>query len=394
MAKRNPNLAKLKTSYLFPILQQRKQEFLAAHPEANLISLGVGDTTLPIVSHVAEAMHRAADRLGTPEGYVGYGPDQGEPELRKKIAAQFYGSNVAPEEIFVSDGAKCDIGRLQLLFGKEACIAIQDPSYPVYGDGSMIQGVSEIHFLPCLPENNFFPSFDQSLDVDLIYIASPNNPTGAVATRAQLEQMVAYAKARQAIILFDAAYGCFIQDPDLPRSIFEIEGAREVAIEINSFSKVAGFTGVRLGWTVVPETLRFEDGSPVIRDWRRIMSTLFNGASHLSQMGGLAVLDPQGLQETRAQVRHYLENGAIVRSALEKKGFKVYGGLHAPYLWVHMNGQKSWDAFQLFLEQLHLITTPGAGFGPSGEGFLRMTSFGLRSNVLEAADRISKFSFR
>lgn len=393
MTKRNPNLAKLKSSYLFPTIHQRKLDFLAAHPEAKLISLGIGDTTLPIVPHVTEAMHTAADLLGTPEGYSGYGPDQGEPELRKKIARQFYGNTVKPEEIFVSDGAKCDIGRLQLLFGKEARIAIQDPAYPVYGDGSTIQGVSEIHFLACLPENDFFPHFDPSLDIDLIYISSPNNPTGAVATHAQLEELVAYAKERRAIILFDAAYGCFIQDTALPRSIFEIAGARDVAIEINSFSKVSGFTGVRLGWTVVPDTLRFDDGSLVIRDWHRVMTTLFNGASHISQRGGLAVLDPQGLQETREQILHYLENGAILRRALEKKGFEVFGGLHAPYLWVRMKGQKSWDAFQFFLEKLHIVTTPGAGFGPSGEGFLRMTSFGQRPQVLEAAERISNFSF-
>ncbi|MCE5317012.1 MAG: LL-diaminopimelate aminotransferase [Parachlamydia sp.] len=393
MTKRNPNLAKLKTSYLFPTIHQRKQEYLAAHPEAKLISLGIGDTTLPIVPHVVEAMEASANLLGTPEGYTGYGPDQGEPELRKKIASQFYENRVKPEEIFISDGAKCDIGRLQLLFGKEARIAIQDPAYPVYGDGSLMQGVSEIHFLPCLPENNFFPRFDKSLDVDLIYICSPNNPTGAVATHEQLEELVAYAKERHAIILFDSAYGCFIQDPSLPRSIFEIEGAREVALEISSFSKVAGFTGVRLAWTVVPDTLRFDDGSPIIRDWHRVMTTLFNGASHISQMGGLAVLDPQGLQETRAQVLHYLENGAILRRALEKKGFEVFGGVHAPYLWVDLKGQKSWDVFQLFLEKLHIVTTPGAGFGSSGEGFLRLTSFGLRPHTLEAAERISTFHF-
>lgn len=393
MTKRNPHLARLQKSYLFPMIHQRKQEYLAAHPGVSLISLGIGDTTQAIAPHVVEALKAASERLGTQEGYSGYGPEQGDPLLRKTIASHFYGERINPQEVFVSDGAKCDIGRLQLLFGREARIAIQDPAYPVYGDGSLMQGTTDIHFLPCLPENSFFPQFDRSLKVDLIYICSPNNPTGTAATRAQLQKLVAFAKEQRAIILYDAAYAIFIQDPELPRSIFEIEGAREVAIEISSFSKIAGFTGVRLAWTVVPDTLQFEDGSPVIRDWSRIMTTLFNGASNISQKGGMAVLEPQGWREVTQQVAHYLENAAILKQALESKGLDVFGGVHAPYLWVRFKGRNSWDVFQEFLEKLHIVTTPGVGFGPSGEGFLRLTAFGLRPQILEAADRITNFSF-
>lgn len=389
MTKRNSNLAKLQTGYLFPLINQRKREFLTANPGASLISLGIGDTTLPLAPHLVAAIQEAAARLGTKEGYTGYGPEQGEFELRKQIASHFYGGKIKPEEVFVSDGAKCDIGRLQLLFGGRARIAIQDPAYPVYGDGSLMQGVQEITFLPCTPENNFFPNLDSCPPVDLLYICSPNNPTGTVATRAQLKELVAFAKAHKAIILFDAAYAAYIQDPDLPRSIFEIEGAQEVALETNSFSKIAGFTGVRLGWTVVPEALRFDDGTPLIRDWTRIMTTLFNGASNLAQKAGLAVLSPQGWAEVSLQVAHYLENAAILKETFESQGFEVFGGQHAPYLWVRFDGRKSWDVFQEFLEKLHLVTTPGAGFGPSGEGFLRLTAFGQRAQILEAAKRIS-----
>lgn len=386
MTKRNPNLAKLNTAYLFPLIHQRKMEFLASHPEASLISLGIGDTTLPIVPYVANALKEAAAGLGTAERYTGYGPEQGQPLLRQRISSHFYKGIIKPEEVFVSDGAKCDIGRLQLLFGQEVRIALQDPAYPVYCDGSLMQGVKTIIPLPCMPENNFFPTLDCA--VDLIYICSPNNPTGSAATRAQLEKLVAFAKESGAIILFDSAYAAYIQDPTLPRSIYEIEGAREVAIETSSFSKIAGFTGVRLGWTVVPDTLTYEDGFPIHRDWTRIMTTLFNGASNIAQKGGLAVLESQGWQEVSQQVAHYLESASLLKTALESRGYEVYGGVHAPYLWTRVKGRKSWDVFQEFLEQHHIVTTPGAGFGPSGEGFLRLTAFAPRPQILEAVKRI------
>jgi LL-diaminopimelate aminotransferase len=394
MTRRNPHLAKLQAAYLFPLIQQRKQEFLSKNPTASLISLGVGDTTLPIVPYVAEALKEAASSLSTAEGYRGYGPEQGQPELRQRIADHFYGGKIKPEEVFVSDGAKCDIGRLQLLFGGKVRIAVQDPTYPVYTDGSLMQGVSEITPLPCLPENGFFPVLDSSLKVDLLYICSPNNPTGMVATREQLKRLIAFARERQALIIFDSAYAAYIQDPELPRTIFEIEGAREVAIETSSFSKLAGFTGVRLGWTVVPDTLQFDDGTYVIRDWTRIMTTLFNGASNLAQRGGLAVLDPQGWQEVNQQIAHYLENGAILKEAFENLGFKVFGGVHSPYLWIDFEGRRSWEVFQEFLEKMQLVTTPGVGFGPSGEGFLRLTAFASRPQILEAVDRLSTFLFQ
>lgn len=388
MTKRNPHIAKLKSNYLFPEIRQRKTEFLKRQPGAQLISLGIGDTTEPLPPVITQALTSGAEKLGTRSGYIGYGPEHGFDELRQRIASEFYQGLVSHNEIFISDGAKCDIGRLQFLFGPDISIAVQDPAYPVYVDGSIMQGVKKISYMPCLPENHFFPDFKSIEAVDLIYFCSPNNPTGATATKAQLEELVAFAKAKSAIIIYDSAYAPFINDPSLPRSIYEIDGAREVALEISSFSKLAGFTGVRLGWTVVPEELRFEDGSSVKKDWGRIMSTVFNGASTISQKGGLGVLDPQGLKEAKEVVDFYCTNASILKQSLEGAGHKVYGGVHAPYLWVKFTGRESWEVFQEFLEKLHLVTTPGSGFGPSGEGFVRFTAFGSRENILEAARRI------
>lgn len=385
--KRNSRMARLKTNYLFPEIAARKEQFIKTHPDAKLISLGIGDTTEPIPSSVVEAMAKEAGQLGTPEGYTGYGPGAGLERLRQEIARVIYGGRINAHEVFISDGAKCDIGRLQTLFGSGISVAVQDPAYPVYVDGSLIHGVKEVFFLPCAPENQFFPDLEGLPKVDLIYFCSPNNPTGAVATRPQLEQLVRYAARHRAIILYDAAYAHYIQDPALPRSIFEIEGAKKVAIEVNSFSKIAGFTGVRLGWTVVPEELHFEDGSSVRADWNRLISTLFNGASNIAQRGGIAALQPEGLKEIAAQTQFYLENSEILKEALERLGYTVYGGRHAPYLWVPFPGQKSWDAFQMVLERFHIVATPGAGFGPAGEGYLRFTAFGHRSHILEAVSR-------
>ncbi len=390
MTKRNPNFARLTATYLFPEIARRKKAFLAQHPKAALINLGVGDTTTPIVPYIAEALTCAAARLGTQEGYSGYGPEHGIPELRRHIAQQIYGNKVSQEDVFISDGAKCDIGRLQKLFGPNASIAVQDPTYPVYLDGSLLEGVSDIKFLPCAPENNFWPDWQLAPRTDLIYWCSPNNPTGIVATHAQLKELVAFAKHNRSIILFDAAYANYIQDASLPRSIYEIAGADEVAIEIGSFSKLAGFSGIRLGWTVVPQGLKYEDGLPVKADWQRLTSTIFNGASNISQQGGLAVLQPQGMQEVKAVIRFYLENVALLKEALQARGFTVFGGEHAPYLWTKFPGYTSWQAFQLLLEKSHLITTPGSGFGPQGEGFLRLSAFSQREDILEAAARLSK----
>jgi LL-diaminopimelate aminotransferase len=390
--KRNKHLAKLKRGYLFPEIGKRKREFLEKNPDVNLISLGIGDTTEPIPPSISRAMSKAALQLGEETTYSGYGPEQGREDLRQQIAAVLYNNQVKPSEVFVSDGAKCDIGRLQLLMGDDIAVGIQDPAYPVYVDGTIMHGVTSIHFMACTPHNRFFPDISQLPPLEVIYFCSPNNPTGAVATRPQLEELVDYARRNKSILLFDTAYAAYIQDPTLPRSIFEIPGAREVAIETSSFSKIAGFTGVRLGWTVVPEELKYEDGSYVKADWNRIMTTLFNGASNIAQAGGLAILQPQGQQETTALARFYMENAQIIKSALTGLGLTVYGGDNAPYLWVDFKGRNSWEVFQELLEECHLVATPGSGFGPAGEGFMRFSAFGHREQVLEAADRLKAFS--
>lgn len=398
MVKRNPHLAKLNSSYLFSFINQKKKKFIQENPGIELISLGVGDTTQPIPPYIANSLSQAAANLGTKEGYSGYGIEQGMGSLRKKIAERIYQNKIDPEEIFVSDGAKCDIGRLQVLFGKEITVAVQDPSYPVYVDGSVLQGVTgnfEPHrghyegivYMQCLPENHFFPSLHKMPNVDLIYICSPNNPTGYACTRKQLEELVNWAILHRALIIYDAAYSIYIRDKAYPKSIYEIEGARKAAIEINSFSKMAGFTGVRLGWTVVPQELSYEDGSSVHVDWHRINTTIFNGASNIAQWGGMAVLDEKGWPAVQQQIDYYLENTKILREALHRYSIEFYGGIHAPYLWVRFPGKKSWDIFDWFLQKGHLITTPGSGFGPCGEGFVRLSALGDRESIHKAVQR-------
>ncbi|MBA2728865.1 MAG: LL-diaminopimelate aminotransferase [Parachlamydiaceae bacterium] len=390
---RNPHLQKLKNQYLFPEITSRKNLFIEKNPEASLISLGIGDTTEPIPEYITESLSKNAAALGTIEGYSGYGAPQGLHSLRESIAAKVYSQKIHFNEVFISDGAKCDLGRLQMLFGNKVSIAVQDPAYPVYIDGSIIQGVETIILMPCTPENDFFPNLKELQRTDLIYFCSPNNPTGATATRQQLEQLVAFAVKNHSIIIFDAAYANFIQDSSLPKSIYEIEGAKQVAIEIGSFSKLAGFTGVRLGWTVVPDELKYDDGSSVKSDWNRLISTVFNAASNISQHGGQAVLEPKGWEEVQKLTKFYMENAKILKSTLEELGYAVFGGVHAPYMWVSTQGQKSWDTFHHFLERYHLITTPGSGFGPSGEGFIRLTAFGKREDILTAADRLKKSTY-
>lgn len=381
-------MSRLKANYLFPEINLRKKQFLAEHPEASLISLGIGDTTEPISESIAKSLVEASAGLGTSQRYSGYGPEQGVKELREKIAAKIYLNRVHPEEVFISDGAKCDLGRLQMLFGNDLSIAVQDPSYPVYIEGSLIQGVKEIISMPCSPENQFFPDLLALPRTDLIYFCCPNNPTGAVATKAQLEKLVKFAQVNRSIIIFDSAYASYIQDPLIPKSIFEIEGAKNVAIEISSFSKLAGFTGIRLGWTVIPQELKYDDGSSIKADWNRLTSTIFNGASNIAQAGGCAVFEEKGLEEISSLTKYYLENATIIKKTLEEIGFEVFGGVNAPYLWVRFKGQKSWDIFQRFLDQFHIVTTPGSGFGPTGEEFIRFTAFGHRENVLQAVERL------
>lgn len=398
MVQRNPNLAKLNSGYLFPEINRRKQAFLKKDPTAKLLSLGIGDTTCPLVESISMRLQVAAAGLGTLAGYSGYGPEQGIKELRSALAERWYHGILDADEIFISDGSKCDIGRLQMMFGPQASLAVQDPTYPVYVDTGVAIGQSGLYqpshqhyagitYMPCNPENQFFPELRDVPRTDLIYFCSPNNPTGAAATRQQLHELVQFAKKNNAILIYDAAYACYIRDPEIPRSIYEIEGAKEVAIELGSFSKMAGFTGLRLGWSVVPRSLKFDDGTPVQVDWNRINTTFFNGASNLAQQGGLAVLEPVGLAAIQETINYYMDNAAIIKEALDSMGIQSYGGEHAPYLWADF-GKNSWEAFQEILEVAHVVTTPGSGFGPKGEGFLRFSSFGQRSDTIEAMRRI------
>jgi LL-diaminopimelate aminotransferase len=403
MVKRNPHLAKLHAGYLFPEINKRKRAFLETHPEAHLISLGIGDTTEPIPESITNGLVAASQGLGTETGYHGYGPEQGIAELREAIAKILYANQIDPSEIFISDGSKCDIGRLQIMFGSSAKMAVQDPSYPVYVDTGVMIGQTDTYqdghydgiiYMPCLPENDFFPELKTTAKPNLVYFCSPNNPTGTVATHAQLTQLVQWVKQQNAILIYDAAYALYIQDPALPRSIYEIEGARDVAIELGSFSKMAGFTGVRLAWSIVPKELRFEEGYSVYQDWSRMHATFFNGACYIAQMGGLAALQPAGQAAMRALVQFYMENTQILYRTFEKMGLAVYGGKNAPYLWVKFPHKTSWQAFEDVLEQTHLICTPGSGFGPAGEGFLRFSAFGHRAHIEEAAQRLQHLKFQ
>ncbi|KAK3227480.1 hypothetical protein Dsin_007342 [Dipteronia sinensis] len=401
MVSRNANIAKLQAGYLFPEIARRKAAHLLKYPDAQVISLGIGDTTEPIPEVITSAMEKRASELSTQEGYSGYGAEQGEKPLRAAIASTFYRDlGIEENDIFVSDGAKCDISRLQVVFGSNVTMAVQDPSYPAYVDSSVIMGQTgqfqkdvekygNIEYMKCSPENGFFPDLSTVAQTDIIFFCSPNNPTGAAATREQLTQLVQFAKSNGSIIVYDSAYAMYMSD-DNPRSIFEIPGAKEVAIETSSFSKYAGFTGVRLGWTVVPKELLFSDGFPVARDFNRIICTCFNGASNISQAGALACLTPEGLGAMRQVIGFYKENTDIITETFSSLGFKVYGGKNAPYVWVHFPGQSSWDVFSEILEKTHVVTTPGSGFGPAGEGFVRVSAFGHRQNILEACKRFKQ----
>jgi LL-diaminopimelate aminotransferase len=397
---RNPFLANLKAGYLFPEIAKRRREYAAAHPDAKIISLGIGNTTEPILPHINSGLVEGARRLGTVEGYSGY-QDEGMAVLREKISGVFYGGKFSIDEVFISDGSKCDIGRLQILFGVGIKIAVQDPSYPVYVDSSVLVGAAGgwegglsgggyagITYLPCTLENNFFPNMDLIPQNSLVYFCSPNNPTGAVADRTQLTALVKTAIDRGCIIIFDAAYSEFIRDNSLPKTIYEIDNASQCAIEVNSFSKPAGFTGVRLGWSVVPKTLKYSGGESVNADWNRIAGTIFNGASNIAQAGGLAALDEQGIAEIRALTDFYLGNAKLIRDALSQLKIKCTGGDNSPYIWAHFPGRDSWDVLTEILNEWQIVTTPGAGFGPAGQGFIRFSSFGHRNDIEEACRRI------
>lgn len=387
---RNPFFSQVNKHYLFHEVKKRKLAFLEANPTAEIIALSIGDTTQPLSTHSCQSLAAAASALGTQEGYLGYGPEQGLGELRTAISQKIYNGKIPPDDIFISDGAKCDIGRLQILFGQQARLALQDPAYPAYLDTAIIhRGLSQNNIipLPCTPENKFCPDISAAKDADIIFICSPNNPTGTVLTHQELEKIVLFAKKEKKIIVFDAAYAFYVQG-DLPRSIYEIPHAKEVAIEIGSFSKMAGFSSVRLGWTVVPSELQYASGESVQNDWLRLITTFYNGASSISQKGGLAVLSDPGIKEVKTQIAHYLQNATILKKAFEKAGFETYGAIHSPYLWVRLQNKSSWQAFDELLNHAHIITTPGVGFGPSGEGFLRVSSFATRQHIEEAALRI------
>jgi LL-diaminopimelate aminotransferase len=398
MPERNVSIAHLKAGYLFPEIARRRRAFAGSHPDAVIISLGVGNTTEPVLPHICAALVEGARRLGAVETYSGY-MDEGLLELREKINAVFYRGRFDPGEIFISDGSKCDIGRLQTLFGPGARPVVQDPSYPVYVDGSVLAGAAGrgteagyegIRYLACTAENGYYPDLSKIERDSLIYFCSPNNPTGAVSTKEQLSRLVEKARTTNSIIIFDAAYSEYIREARLPKTIYEVDGAEDCAIEVNSFSKSAGFTGVRLGWNVVPKALRFSGGESVHADWARLEATIFNGASNIAQYGALAALDEEGRAELAALTGFYLENARLIRAALEKRGISCTGGDNSPYIWARFPGEKSWDVFERILESCHVVCTPGSGFGPAGESFARFSAFGHRASVEEACARLSR----
>jgi LL-diaminopimelate aminotransferase len=405
MARINEHYAKLPASYLFPEIGRRVRAYQAANPDAKVIRLGVGDVTEPLAPAIVEAMHAAVDDMARRETFRGYGPEQGYDFLIDAIRAHDYGERgvaIGADEIFVSDGSKCDSGNIQEIFALNARIAVTDPVYPVYVDSNVMAGrtgatgpdgrYTGLTYLVGNEANGFQPD-PPAEPVDVVYLCSPNNPTGTVATRAQLERWVAWARASDAIILFDAAYESYIADPALPHSIYEIDGARDCAIELRSFSKRAGFTGVRCAFMVIPKgvTGAGPDGKRGTLNalWSRRHSTKFNGASYVVQRGAAAAYSPAGLAQTREQIAFYMENARILREALGAAGLTVFGGVHAPYLWLRTKDRTpSWELFDRLLSQVQVVGTPGVGFGPAGEGYFRLSAFNSRANIEEAIARI------
>jgi LL-diaminopimelate aminotransferase len=401
MARINRNYKKLQAGYLFPEISRRVKEFQKHNPEAELIKLGIGDTTLPLTGSVIKSLHEAVDKLAMAETYSGYGDERGNSDLRQALVDYYkaYGVFLEPDEFFISDGAKSDLANIQSIFSNNAVIAVQDPVYPVYVDSAVIGGKTGeysdglydgIVYMDCIQDNGFFPAVPHQ-KVDLIYLCSPNNPTGTVATKQQLKSFVDYARENEAVIIFDAAYAAFISGGSLPRSIYEIEGAEFCAIEINSFSKLAGFTGVRLGWTIVPHRLTVEGTAPgeVQSLWNRRQTTMFNGASNIVQDAGIAVLSQEGQKETQKLIDYYMENAKIIRDGLRKCNIEVFGGENAPYIWAKTPvGLDSWEFFDKLMSEANVVGTPGSGFGPQGEGYFRLSAFGDRSYIKEAVERI------
>lgn len=384
----NTHLQQLRGHYLFTEIANRTKAYQQAHPDAHVLRLGIGDVTLPLPSVIIEAMHRAVDELASTATFRGYGPEEGYLWLRQAIVDNDYtsrGIHLLPDEVFISDGAGSDLGNLSELFDASNSVAILEPSYPAYVDTSRMAG-REIIWLPCLAQNNFYPALPKQ-KADIIYLCFPNNPTGTVLTRDELSRWVEYARTNHSIILFDAAYEAFIEDPDVPHSIYEIEGAQEVAIEIRSFSKTAGFTAVRCGYTVVPKATGLQTM------WLRRQCTKFNGASYTSQRAAEATYTPEGKAGIQANLSYYKQTAQIFLEGLRTLGYEVFGGKNAPYIWCRVpHGYTSWSFFDHLLHTSQIVCTPGAGFGPTGEGFVRFSAFSNRKDVEEALKRMKKLA--
>ncbi len=405
----NENFLNLQDSYLFSTVAKKVAEFQKSHPDKKIIKLGIGDVTRPIVPAVIEAMHKATDELAKSETFRGYGPEQGYDFLRNAIVENdFKGLEIEADEIFVSDGAKCDCGNIVDIFCKKNKVAITDPVYPVYLDTNVMSGRSgnynkengmyeNIVYMPVTKENNFVPELPKE-PVDMIYLCFPNNPTGTVLKKEELKKFVDYAKENKAIILFDAAYEVFITEENVPHSIYEIEGAKDVAIEFRSFSKTAGFTGVRCAYAVVPKTVfgYTKDGEKVSLNklWNRRTTTKFNGVSYVVQRAAEATYSEEGRKQILENIEYYRENAKIIKNGLQEAGFEVFGGINSPYIWLKTpNNMKSWDFFDKLLEKANVVGTPGSGFGPSGEGYFRLTAFGTQENSIEAIKRIKEIEW-
>ena len=405
----NENFLNLQDSYLFSTVAKKVEEFQKNNPDKKVIKLGIGDVTKPIVPAVIEAMHKATDELATAETFRGYGPEQGYDFLRNAIIENdFKGLGIEADEIFVSDGAKCDCGNIVDIFCKKNKVAITDPVYPVYLDTNVMSGRSGIYnkengmyehivYMPVTKENGFVPELPKE-PVDMIYLCFPNNPTGTVLKKEELKKFVDYAKENKAIILFDAAYEIFITEEDIPHSIYEIEGAKDVAIEFRSFSKTAGFTGVRCAYAVVPKTVfgYTKDGEKVSLNklWNRRTTTKFNGVSYVVQRAAEATYSEEGRKQILENIKYYQDNAKIIKDGLQEAGFEVFGGVNSPYIWLKTpNNMKSWNFFDKLLEKANVVGTPGSGFGPSGEGYFRLTAFGTQENSIEAIKRIKEIKW-
>lgn len=393
MPKLNENYQNLKESYLFAEIAHRVTAYAETHPDQPVIRLGIGDVTLPLGEQALKGLHDGVDAMAASSTFKGYGPEQGYAFLRDAISAYYvqHGVHVDAGDIFISDGAKSDTGNISELFDQDNVILIPDPVYPVYVDSNIMNGKT-VTYLSGNAENGFLPMPDRSVHADIIYLCSPNNPTGAVYNRAQLEEWVDYALEHDAVILFDSAYEAFITDPSLPRSIYAIEGAKRCAIEFCSLSKTAGFTGTRCGYTVVPKELVFtaSDGTELSLHamWNRRQSTKFNGTSYIVQSGAAAVFTEEGMKQCQENLRYYQENAAIIADTLTKKGIQFFGGVHSPYIWFECpNSMDSWDFFDYLLERIQVVGTPGAGFGENGRHYFRLTAFGSRENTVEAMKR-------